>query len=611
MPNKLLLVENPTKAHSLQTFLGEEWRVEATFGHVCDFPRKQMGIEIQASFKPTYLPLPEKTKLLARIKQAAENVEAVYIGMDADGEGESIAWHTLRLINLPDQIPVYRLTLSAITADAVQAALQNPAPLDKGLMEAEETRRILDRLVSYNCSPAATKLLKRPVRVERLEGLLLRMLVEREQQIEAIEPSPRYTLRGKFQAGETPIEASLISFKEQPISEGLRSQSQVQTLMRGLEKGVFWIGDVRTSDETLPPPPPFTMSSLLQLIASFDLPIASVRTVIHALYEGGWITFPYPRNESVPPDATVSARKWIEAQYGADYLPDEKTVIAEGVRPTNVQLQPEQSGLTGNALVLYTLIWKRFVASHMAPAVGQIQHTQILTGESREQAYPLLFEASHKITTVEGYLRAYGPSTPATPLPQWTTGEGVNLVQWIPARTPDQSPAHYTLESWVDELAHAGVASLAVLITTLEQLLERGYIEIHQASLTPSSKGRELADLLATHFPQVFALDYQTTLGKQLTAIAAGELNRAVVLQAFWQDTKPNLASLNRAALAADAQEKQGEPTGKDCPTCGAELRQRRNRAGDHFICSRYPDCSYTEGLVHQPILLRRASSEA
>ncbi|CAG0999828.1 partial DNA topoisomerase 1, partial [Anaerolineae bacterium] len=364
MPNKLLLVESPVKAQKLQSFLSEEWRVEATFGHVCDFPRKKMGIEIQAHFKPTYLPLPEKTKLLARIKQAAEQVEAVYIGMNADGEGDSIAWHTLRLINLPNQIPVYRLTLSAITAEAVKAALKNPTALDRGLMEAEETRRIMDRLVSYNCSPAATKLLKRPVRVERLEAFLLRMLVEREQQIEASEPSPRYVLSGKFQVGETPIEASLTSFKEQSIGEGLRSQSHIQTLMRGLEKGVFWIGDVQTTQETLSPPPPFTMSSLFQLITAFDLPISSVRTVIHALYEGGWITFPYPRNETVPPDATASVCKWIEAQYGADYLPDEKTVIAEGMRPTNCHTQPEQSGLTGNALVLYTLIWKRFVASH-------------------------------------------------------------------------------------------------------------------------------------------------------------------------------------------------------------------------------------------------------
>lgn len=609
MPNKLLLTESLVKAQKLQAFLGEEWRVEATFGHVCDFPRKKLGIEIQSHFKPTYLPLPEKTKLLARIKQAAENVDAVYIGMDTNGEGESIAWHTLRLIHLPNHIPVYRLTLSAITTDAVKAALQNPTALDQGLMEAEETRRILDRLVSYNCSPAATKLLKRPVRVERLEALLLRMLVEREQQIEASEPSPRYALSGKFQVGETPIEASLVSFKDQPIGEGLRGQSQVQTLMQGLEKGVFWIGDVHTTQETLPPPPPFTMSSLLQLIAAFDLPIASVRAVIHALYEGGWITFPYPPNENVPSDAAASVRKWIEEQYGAGYLSDEKTVIPEGIRPTNSHLQPEQSGLTGNALVLYTLIWKRFVASHMTPAVGQIQRSQLLAGESHEQAYPLVLEANHETTTFDGYLQAYGPSTAATPLPHFTMGEKAILVQWLPAGTPTQLPAHYTLESLVEEVTQAGVASQAILLATIQQLLERGNIEIHHAVLIPSTKGHELADLLATHFPQVFALGYQATLGKQLSAIAGGKLNRATLLQAFWEDVKPNLASLNRAALAADTQAKQGEPTGKDCPTCGAELRQRHNRAGHYLICSRYPDCSYTEGLVHQPILLRHAQS--
>ncbi|KAB2860067.1 MAG: hypothetical protein F9K46_10610, partial [Anaerolineae bacterium] len=282
---------------------------------------------------------------------------------------------------------------------------------------------------------------------------------------------------------------------------------------------------------------------------------------------------------------------------------------AEGIRPTKVQLQPEQSGLTGNALVLYTLIWKRFVASHMAPAVGQIQHTQILAGESREQAYPLVLEAIHKITTLDGYLRAYGPPTPTTPLPPLTTGQGATLVQWLSAGTSIQSPAHYTLESLLDELAQAGVASTAVLLAALQQLIERGYIEILHASLMPSAKGRELSDLLAIHFPQVFAPDYQATLGKQLSAITAGKLNRAALLQAFWQDFKPNLASLNRAALAADVREKQGEPTGKTCPTCGAELRQRRNRAGDYLICSRYSDCSYTEGLVHQPILLRHTQS--
>jgi DNA topoisomerase-1 len=621
MMYRLLLVESPAKQKRIAAILGQGWRVEATRGHVRDLPQDSLGIEVNDDFRPQYEVLPRQANTVKRLLKAIREAESVFVATDLDREGEAIAWHVLQMADLPPDKPVYRIAFTAITESAVKAAIAAPRPLDVSLVEAQQARRIVDRLVGYLVSPLACRALEGHYSAGRVQSACLRLVVERERQITDFAPETYWTLDAGLVADSGEFAARLYSVKGQHIER--LNTDQVAALTGGLKEAVFWVGTVQAGEQARHPAPPFTTSAMQQA-ASQALGLSPERTmqIAQRLYEAGQITYHRTDGADVAPEAQDAARRFIAQTCGGDYVPNEPPVYQakarhaqeahEAIRPTDVMRLPEQ--LEGDGAALYALIWRRFVASQMAPARYAVQTVEVLAGKSHGLPYPLSFRVRGRTLVFDGFLKVYRdpPDPDAEPeenavLPPLFEGAALQLVGWLPVERQTQAPPRFTEASLVRELERLEIGRPSTYASMVQTLKQRGYVTLRSRRLVPGEGGIALCDFLTDHFPDLFAAGYTAHLENTLDAVAHGDTTRLAALNAFWADFTPQLQAAGKAIQPV----KSPPPvlTGETCPACGGDLVERSGKHGKFTGCANYPDCGYTRGLEHRPVTLHGTSS--
>jgi DNA topoisomerase-1 len=562
---KLVIVESPAKSKKIAGFLGQGWRVEACLGHVRDLPETELGVEVAADFRPTYEVLPGKGNVVKKLLKAIKDAEAVYVATDPDREGEAIAWHLLKLANVPKDKPIYRALFHAITRDAVHEAVAHPRALDVNLVEAQQARRIVDRLVGYLASPLAAKALDGKFSAGRVQSVCLRLVVEREREIETFMPETYWTLALKLAADGAEFTAKLHRVKD--IETAFQTRDLLDKLAALIQTAQLWVGNAGRAVKARHPLPPFTTSSLQQA-ASKGLGLSPEKTMALAqtLYEQGWITYMRTDGVSVAPEAQAAARDYIAREHGSDYLPPEppiytvKTANAqeahEAIRPTDVNRLPKD--VSGDGAALYALIWKRFVASQMSPALYTVTGAVIYAGKAQGQPFPMEFRAQGRSLLFDGFLNVY-----EEPADDGESNEEDNqtllllkdnqLLRLVAPQVEEhqtRAPARYTEAALVQALEQRGIGRPSTYASMVKTVKEKGYVKVSQKRLVPTENGIALCEFLTAHFADVLASDYTARLEDQLDRIAAGNTTRLEVLRAFWDGFHPQLGRATEYALA-------------------------------------------------------------
>jgi len=469
---KLVIVESPAKSKKIAEFLGQGWRVEACLGHVRDLPEAELGVEVTADFRPTYEVLPGKGNVVKKLLKAIKDAEAVYVATDPDREGEAIAWHLLKLANISKDKPVYRALFHAITKDAVCEAVAHPRALDVNLVEAQQARRIVDRLVGYLASPLAAKALDGKFSAGRVQSVCLRLVVEREREIEGFVPETYWSLALKLAAESGEFTVKLHRVKG--TDSAFKTREPLDKLVTLLQSAQVWVGKAGRSVKARSPLPPFTTSSLQQA-ASKGLGLSADKTMALAqtLYEQGWITYMRTDGVSIVPEAQEAARDYIASEHGVDYLPPEppiytvKTANAqeahEAIRPKDVNQLPHEAD--GDGAALYALIWKRFIASQMSPALYTVTGAVIYAGKAQGQPFPMEFRAQGRSLLFDGFLKVYEePSDEGETedennetLPPLKDNQMLKLVAPLVEDHQTRAPARHTEAALVQALEQRGI----------------------------------------------------------------------------------------------------------------------------------------------------------
>jgi DNA topoisomerase-1 len=634
MSRQLVVVESPAKAKTIRNILGPGYRVEASMGHVRDLPRKAIGIDIEKQFRPRWVTAPKKRKTVKRLQEAARDTSAVYLATDLDREGEAIAWHVLQLLKLGPSVPVHRITFHEITPAAIRSAFAQTRNLDQALVEAQQARRVLDRLVGYKISPLLWRRVKgaKGLSAGRVQTVALRLVVDREREIEAFEPEEFWTIEALLaQQVPEPIPFLAQLYRIGRNEPDLKTRGEAEAIIEALEGALYWVQSVKKQVKAQRPPAPFTTSTMQQA-ASRALRFGPKQTmaVAQQLYEGvslgeegrvGLITYMRTDSTHVAPEAQAAARRVIVEFFGEQYLParspEYKTKVKsaqeahEAIRPTDVQLTPKKVRpfLNKTQDGLYTLIWRRFVASQMANAIYEVTTVLIPTAkESRAQRLPYLFRAQGRVRLFDGFLKVYEETLDVgqeaeqeKPLPPLRAEEALDLLELIPTQHWTKPPPRYTESSLIKELERRGIGRPSTFASMVGLIQQRDYVYRQKRTLRPSSLGFAVCDLLVEFFPDLFDYDFTARMESTLDEIANGRRQRLDTLEGFWKRLEPILenAKSDMPTVMVQKIAPKGDrktlpkPTGEICPACGAALVTRQGRYGPFVGCSSFPRCKY------------------
>jgi DNA topoisomerase-1 len=620
---RLVLVESPGKVKKIAGFLGSEFQVLASMGHIRDLPTDELGIDVEAGFKPKWVGVKGKSAVIKRLTQAMQAAEAIYLATDPDREGEAIAAHILALTKIPQGVPVMRVSFTAITQEAVRHAVENPRPLDMALVTAQHARRKLDRLVGYLVSPIACRVLDGRYSAGRVQSPALRLVIEREKAIEDFTPETYFTLQVLLGVDDTTFKAKLVQVQGQPLP--LKDSAFVKRLATTLGSASYWVGQIVAEDVPRTPPAPFTTSTLQQ-VASSQLGLSPEKTMrlAQTLYEASLITYMRTDSVFVAPEAQTAAADFIRRAYGEGYLPSEKPTYKskpgaqeahEAIRPTDMTLTPDKiKEEVGEGAALYGLIWRRFMASQMIAAIDRVQTVTILAGKEQGQPFPLKLEARATSLLFDGFRQVYQVESDVeedTPeetqhlLPSLEHGQRLELKQVLPEQKQIQPPSRFTEAQLVCELEKRGIGRPSTYAAILSNIKSREYVKVEKKRLVPTESGRKLLDYLLGNFAPIFAYGYTAKMENLLDAIAAGEVPELDALTAFWEEFQPLLRGATAELSHTQPARPVPQKTGEKCPQCGNDLVLRAGKHGQFIGCSGYPTCRYSAGLEHQPLLIQ------
>jgi len=609
----VIIVESPTKTRTLAKILGNAYTIEASMGHVRDLPKSKLGVDVNNNFEPTYTPLPERKETLKRLQTVTKGAPMVYLATDPDREGEAIAWHIQQALNLQN---AQRIEFNEITATAVQRALQNPRAIDMHRVNAQQARRVLDRLVGYEVSPLLwhkTRGGRKALSAGRVQTVAVRLIVEREREIRAFVPEEYWKITATLtpKKDHFPFDAELRAKGDAKIE--LKTEADAQAVLNDLQGATYIVESVEKRQRKRTPPPPF-ITSTLQQEASRKLGYSAKRTmqIAQQLYEGvdlgdegsvGLIT--YMRTDSVrlSDEALQMAREFIQANFAPNYLPDKPRQYKtrgsaqdahEAIRPTDVQRTPEsvRPYLTPEQYRLYELIWKRFVASQMADAQLEVTSVNI-------RAKEYLFRASGTVVLFDGFLSLYkeGKDTQERdeeelpPLPTLQQGELLDLLKLTPSQHFTQPPPRYTEATLVKTLEQNGIGRPSTYATILSTIQERGYVTLENRAFKPTPLGEAVNDYLVKYFPDLFDVPFTARMEAELDEVEEGKADWVQVVRDFYQPFQQKMS------IAKQSEERVQIPiveTERTCPTCGAKMVLRSGRYGEFLACSRYPECKTT-----------------
>jgi len=631
MGEKLVIVESPAKARTIQKYLGQGYRVEASMGHVRDLPKSDLGVDLDANFTPIYEISPGKEKIIAALRKSIRQADAVYLATDPDREGEAIAWHITEAAKIPRGKPVYRVVFTEITPSAVRSAMASPRDIDRRLVDAQQARRVLDRLVGYKLSPLLWEKVRRGLSAGRVQSVAVRLIVEREREIESFVPQEYWTIEADLlkQDVHEPFRAVLIEHAGRKLEKfDIGSGEQAQEIVADLEGAAYIVRKVTRRDKRRSPPPPFTTSTLQQE-AGRKLGFSAKRTmaVAQQLYEGvdiggdeglvGLITYMRTDSVNVSHEAQEEVRIVIRERYGEAYLPPKPPVYKtkakgaqeahEAIRPTLSRRTPEQVQpyLTSDQYRLYELIWKRFVASQMEAAVFDSTTVDIGAGRGIEHSAgndpdPYTFRTTGSVLKFPGFLAVYNVSLDEGEededserrLPLLAEGDVLTLVQLLPVQHFTEPPPRFTEASLVKELERLGIGRPSTYAPTISTIIEREYVELVDKKLVPTTLGKVVTDLLVQHFPSIVDYGFTSEMEQQLDDIAEGEKEWTPVLRAFYEPFEQKLADAQRSMRNVKREEILTDLT---CPKCSqGQLAVRFGKNGEFLACNRYPECDFT-----------------
>lgn len=620
---RLVIVESPAKARSVGGFLGSGYTVMASKGHVRDLLVTQISVDVENDFEPTYRVPNDKRSIVKEIKEAAARAEEIFLATDPDREGEAIAWHLQSAAEMPDE-RIKRVVFHEITKTAINEAFDHPRDINQDLVDAQQARRILDRLVGYNVTQLLWNKVRNRLSAGRVQSIALRMVVDREKEIEAFNAEEYWTIDVELEKQnkeEPTFLARLLKINDEDASLG--SESDVQPHLEILEKSLYTIQEIRKGTRQRKPAPPFTTSTLQQE-ASRRLRFAARRTMRAAqqLYEGieiehgdavGLITYMRTDSVQVSEQAQKEARNFIETKYGAEFIPEKAPIYKtkskgaqeahEAIRTTDVLRDPAsiKKYLSQDQYRLYKLIWERFVSSQMSNAIYDTIRIDVKAGLN-EKDMPYLLRATGSQIQFAGFLAVYeeandddsSENDQGKLFPDLEDGENLNRLALFPEQHFTQPPPRFTEASLVRVLEEYGIGRPSTYAPTVAVIQDRDYVNKEDKRLIPTDTGKVVNDLLVEYFPE--ELDYQFTakMEDELDSVADGKIDWRPMLHEFYKPFENRLEHARKHMPRIEHEEK----VGRNCPECDNELIVRYGRFGKFIGCSNYPECRYTEQFI-------------
>lgn len=615
MAKYLVIVESPAKVKTIKKFLGANYDVEASNGHVRDLPKSQMGIDIEHDFEPKYITIRGKGDILANLRKKVKKADKIYLATDPDREGEAISWHLMTALKLEDK-KVQRISFNEITKTAVKASLKAPRQIDMNLVDAQQGRRILDRIVGYELSPFLWRKVRAGLSAGRVQSVVTRLIVDREREIKAFQPQEYWSIEVTLTSGRKSFLASFYGNGEGKVE--LHSQQETDQVLQAIEGQTYRVKTVKKSKKKRTPAPPF-ITSTLQQEASRKLSMTAKRTMMVAqeLYEGveiegqgltGLITYMRTDSLRVSDDALAAARDYIGTRFGGDYLPAKprhyKTKKSaqdahEAVRPTNPQLDPEslKHSLTADQYKLYKLIWSRFTASQMTDAMMDTTSVDIACSD-------YLFRATGQTVAFPGFLALYeegldevSADDDLAPLPVLNEGDELKHKKTEPKQHFTQPPPRYTEASLIRTMEEKGIGRPSTYAPTISVVLGRDYVVKEGKALKPTPLGEAVTDLMVDKFHDVIDVNFTADMEKKLDDVEQGKTKYQTVLRKFYNGFSSELQQAEK-----DLEKKRikikDEETDVVCELCGRKMVIKSGRFGKFLACPGYPECKNTKPIT-------------
>lgn len=614
MADNLVIVESPAKAKTIEKYLGKRYTVKASLGHLRDLPRSQMGVDTENNYEPKYITIRGKGPILQDLRKEAKKAKKIYLAADPDREGEAIAWHLANQLGV-DIDSDCRVVFNEITKDAVKNSFKTPRPIDMDLVDAQQARRILDRLVGYNISPILWKKVKKGLSAGRVQSVALRLIIDRENEINAFIPEEYWSITTQFEKDQTKFEAAFYGTDEKKLK--LSNEQEVQNVLKAIEGNPFEVTKVVKKERRRNPALPFTTSSLQQEAAR-KLNFRARKTMMLAqqLYEGiplgragtvGLISYMRTDSTRISDTAKEEAKTFIETMYGEEFIPTEKKETKsksnaqdahEAVRPTSVERTPAamKQYLSRDQLRLYKLIWERFVASQMAPAILDTVAVDLMNNDYKFRANgsQVKFPGFMKVY-IEGNDDATEQPVDEKMLPELAEEEQLKSEEIEPKQHFTQPPPRYSEARLVKTLEELGIGRPSTYAPTLDTIQKRGYVTLDARRFVPTELGVIVHEAVNEYFPDIIDIEFTASMENDLDRIEEGEIAWKEVIDAFYTEFEKHV---EKADAEMEKIEIKDEPAGEDCEKCGSEMVYKMGRYGKFMACSNFPECRNTKAIV-------------
>ncbi len=599
----LIIVESPAKTRTIKGFLGEDYEVMASMGHVRDLPSNGLGVDPEHNFSPEYVIIADKTDIISKLRKAAKSAEHVYLATDPDREGEAIAWHLREALHLES---VSRIEFNEITRSAIRAALDHPRTIDGNRVNAQQARRVLDRLVGYQLSPLLWRKVRPGLSAGRVQSVAVKLVCDREREIQAFQSEEYWTIIAQMTPQgqpDRPFAAKLIEYAGKKLK--LAHEEQAREAEAALRDAAYRVASVKVSDQRRNPQPPFITSTLQQeAFRAFSFSAKRTMAIAQQLYEGldmggeghvGLITYMRTDSTRVSNEAKEQAKKYIQATFGQEYVPkaERKTKTVKGaqeaheaIRPTEVSRAPEQvaSHLTPDQLKLYRLIWRRFLASQMASAVLEVMVVDVTAGE-----YTL--RANGQRVKFPGYMVLSSDRQESEFLPPVSEGDPLDLLGLDTEQHFTQPPARYTEATLVKALESRGIGRPSTYAPIISTIQDRRYVFLEDKKFHPTGLGMAVTSQLEKHFPEIINTEFTAKMESELDAVESGQEDWVRLLKEFYG---PFSHALHEAAEKMERVKVPDVPLDHACPSCGKNLVLREGKFGRFVACSGFPECEFT-----------------
>lgn len=610
LADNLVIVESPAKAKTIEKYLGKRYKVIASMGHVRDLPRSQMGVDVEDNYEPKYITIRGKGPVVKDLKKYAKKAKKVFLASDPDREGEAIAWHLSKILEL-EESKENRVVFNEITKDAVKESFKHPRGIEMNLVDAQQARRILDRLVGYNISPVLWKKVKKGLSAGRVQSVALRLVIDRENEIRNFKPEEYWSIEGEFRYKKSKFTAKFLHYKNKPYK--LKTKKDVEKITSELNGDAFEITNVNKKEKTRYPANPFTTSTLQQEAArKLNFKARKTMMLAQQLYEGidlkrqgtvGLITYMRTDSTRISQTAKDEAKSYIEEKYGTEYTSNRKTKGKQGdqdaheaIRPTSTLRTPDEmkAYLTRDQHRLYKLIWERFVASQMAPAVLDTVALDVTQNDIK-------FRANGQTIKFKGFMTLYveakddKDNDKENKLPKLNQGDKVTATQIEPAQHFTQPPPRYTEARLVKTLEELKIGRPSTYAPTIDTIQKRNYVKLESKRFVPTELGEIVYEQVKDYFPEIIDVEFTVNMETLLDKIAEGDIGWRKVIDNFYGSFKLDVA---RAEEEMEKVEIKDEPAGEDCEVCGAPMVIKMGRYGKFMACSNFPDCRNTKAIV-------------